>query len=95
MVKSILGTCEYDGIAFDVNAVPFSLFKEMLKAEKSGDPEERADVTLKVVCECIRPSDGSSYDFGNCPWNHIVELSKLTMARAEGAGNAFTIKPVK
>lgn len=95
MPEKIIGTCEYDGKTFNVSAVPYSLFRKMLKEEASGDPGQRADVTLEVVQKCVKPADGSTYSFEDCPWNDIVELSKLTMARAEGAGAAFTIKPVK
>lgn len=93
MPKKIIGTCEYDGKTFDVSAIPYGLFRKVLKEEASGDAERRADVTMEVVQECVRPSDGSDYSFDGCPWNDVVELSKLTMARAEGAGAAFTIKP--
>jgi hypothetical protein len=95
MAKLILGTCEYNGLTFTVSAIPFNLFRDMLKAEKSGDPSERAEITLKVVQQCISAGGETPYDFEACPWNEIVELSKLTMARPEGAGASFTIKPAK
>jgi hypothetical protein len=91
MPKKIIGTCEYAGRVFNVKPVTYKLFKAMLHVDK--DPLASAEAAMEIVKQCIVPEDGLPFNFEECPWSDIADLSKLTMANPEGAGAAFTIKP--
>ena len=68
-------------------AVPFSLVKSIMAAEKENDDEARVLCMAQTVRECVTYEDGGAIDVDTLDMETIAELFKFANGKAQPASD--------
>ena len=98
ITKIKIGEVTFYGVEFDVYAIPSRLYMKMIEAAELQSPLKIVEVANDICNECLKPKDGSPFDFSEIPPMELNQLAKLTVAYerdGEEAKISFTRPPEK